>query len=276
MPGSVSAILSVFSDNALFFVALLIGLVIIILLGISFSVSPVGGTFFRSATRSSRAQLKGKAGEYKVSHVLGGNIDGVQYVINDLLFRDKTGHSCQIDHIFINRHGIWVIETKNYAGMIYGDENRREWLQVLAYGKRKNKFYNPIKQNATHIFHLRGQLGIKYGFHNIVVFSNEANLSHVTAKNIYTFRNIGRIRNTETDIVLSSDEIKSYYEKLLLLQQQNEVTLTEHVDDIRKRKADIALGICPRCGKQLVVRQGKNGKFYGCSGYPNCKFTKKL
>lgn len=31
---------------------------------------------------------------------------------------------------------------------------------------------------------------------------------------------------------------------------------------------------CPLCGGKLVVRKGKSGYFYGCSNYPNCKFTK--
>src|SRR5205085_2643099 len=31
---------------------------------------------------------------------------------------------------------------------------------------------------------------------------------------------------------------------------------------------------CPKCEKPLVVRFGKTGKFYGCSGYPECKYTK--
>ncbi|MDR0778247.1 MAG: topoisomerase DNA-binding C4 zinc finger domain-containing protein [Methanomassiliicoccaceae archaeon] len=34
--------------------------------------------------------------------------------------------------------------------------------------------------------------------------------------------------------------------------------------------------MCPRCGKMLVLRNGKNGQFYGCSGYPNCRFTKNI
>ena len=35
------------------------------------------------------------------------------------------------------------------------------------------------------------------------------------------------------------------------------------------------LGTCPRCGKTLISRHGKYGSFIGCSGYPNCKFSKK-
>jgi hypothetical protein len=32
---------------------------------------------------------------------------------------------------------------------------------------------------------------------------------------------------------------------------------------------------CPSCGRNLVQRKGKNGDmFWGCSGYPGCKFTK--
>jgi hypothetical protein len=42
----------------------------------------------------------------------------------------------------------------------------------------------------------------------------------------------------------------------------------------RKENDDkIRNGICPRCGGTLTKRQGKNGRFYGCSNYPECKFT---
>ena len=30
---------------------------------------------------------------------------------------------------------------------------------------------------------------------------------------------------------------------------------------------------CPRCGRQMVYRFGKNGKFLSCSAYPSCKFA---
>ena len=39
--------------------------------------------------------------------------------------------------------------------------------------------------------------------------------------------------------------------------------------------------ICPRCGNKLVLRTAKKGQnignqFYGCSGYPKCKYIKNL
>ncbi len=33
---------------------------------------------------------------------------------------------------------------------------------------------------------------------------------------------------------------------------------------------------CPECGKQLVMKLGKHGKFIGCSDYPECKYTRPL
>ena len=46
----------------------------------------------------------------------------------------------------------------------------------------------------------------------------------------------------------------------------------EHLgDEIRKGTA--AIKKCPRCGKILKMRNGRFGTFYGCSGYPECKYT---
>lgn len=36
------------------------------------------------------------------------------------------------------------------------------------------------------------------------------------------------------------------------------------------------LKYCSQCGAKLILKKGKNGSFYGCSAYPNCKFTKSL
>ena len=30
---------------------------------------------------------------------------------------------------------------------------------------------------------------------------------------------------------------------------------------------------CPNCGKPMVRRKSKNGYFWGCSGFPECKTT---
>lgn len=227
-------------------------------------------------TYEATPEEKGNYGEQLVAKKLGKTVVGEGYVINDILFCDAKGNSCQIDHVYINRYGIWVIETKNYGGYIYGEQNSREWVQVLNYGATKNKFYNPVKQNATHIYRLSVYLGVKDVFHNVVCFSNSADLSCVRADNIYRMREIDKIKNLATDITLSDFQMATYYGKLEKLKERNDIGLNEHIQNIRNNSRNVENGICPRCGGSLVLRKGKNGEFFGCSNYPRCKFTKKV
>lgn len=219
---------------------------------------------------------KGDIGENFVANILGETIIGQQYVINDLLFKNNMGISCQIDHIFINKFGIWVIETKNYAGQIYGNENQRQWTQVLAYGNKKNSFYNPVKHNATHIYRLSEYLKVKKVFQNIVVFLNNADLTNVSATNIYSVYDLYKIKTQPTNITLSIKKMEYFYNKLLELKINNKITKEDHIHNINEMQNKIHQGICPRCGKFLVLREGKNGQFFGCSSFPKCKFTKNI
>ena len=48
-------------------------------------------------------------------------------------------------------------------------------------------------------------------------------------------------------------------------------------ENLKKPVADELLDEeCPRCSRQLVKRLGRNGMFVGCSGFPECKFTRDL
>lgn len=221
-------------------------------------------------------ESKGERGENRVAKILGDTISCEQYVINDLLFQNENGQSCQIDHIFINKFGIWVIETKNYTGNIYGQENQREWTQVLAYGNEKNKFYNPIKQNATHIYHLSNYLKVKNVFINVVVFLSHADITNIVSNNVYSIYELPKIKNQTTNITLSIDKMEYYYNKLLELKNNATITKNEHIENIYKMQQQIQRGICPRCGGKLVLHNGKYGQFYGCSNFPNCKFKKRI
>ena len=57
---------------------------------------------------------------------------------------------------------------------------------------------------------------------------------------------------------------------------REDISNQTHVKNIRKMIKNIDRNICPRCNASLVLRTSKNGKFYGCSNYPKCKFTKKF
>ena len=216
---------------------------------------------------------KGKIGELRIKKLIGKTVPEEKYIINDLVLETENGRTCQIDHIVINERGIFVIETKNYSGRIYGQEHQQEWTQVLKYGKVKNKFYNPIKQNNTHIYHLAHHLSCQLPIHSAVVFV-QGNTYYIDASDVFTPRELKRFLKEGED-VLSIEQMESAYDELLNA-DQIDISDDEHIQNIRKMKRLIALNVCPRCGKALVKRHGKHGGFYGCSGYPSCKFTKKL
>ena len=63
---------------------------------------------------------------------------------------ENPDETTEIDVLYITRKGVFVIESKNYSGWIFGSEGDRNWTQTLPGGNRQ-RFYNPVKQNATHI-----------------------------------------------------------------------------------------------------------------------------
>ena len=55
-------------------------------------------------------------------------------------------------------------------------------------------------------------------------------------------------------------------------------TLATARDNIQRVKAPVEEldEDCPECGKQLIIRSGRSGKFVGCSGYPDCRYTRAV
>ena len=45
--------------------------------------------------------------------------------------------------------------------------------------------------------------------------------------------------------------------------------------DMEKKEATKTGELCPECGSELVIRNGKYGSFTACSNYPSCKYIKK-
>ncbi|MBE6286353.1 MAG: NERD domain-containing protein [Bacteroidales bacterium] len=100
----------------------------------------------------SSPQNIGKRGERRVARKLDW-LSQEYITLNDLLLPTRYG-TTQIDHVVVSPYGIFVIETKNYKGWIFGHENSEEWRQSLLGKKRfwgwsseQHKFRSPIRQN---------------------------------------------------------------------------------------------------------------------------------
>ena len=78
------------------------------------------------------------------------------------------------------------------------------------------------------------------------------------------------LKNFNDGTNYSIEEMDEIYNKLL--NSAFEMSNKEHVKNIRQTQSDLKAGICPRCGGELVERNGKYGKFLGCSNYPKCTF----
>lgn len=91
-----------------------------------------------------------------------------QTIFHDLYLRNRDGNYSQIDLVLATKAGIIVFEVKKYSGWIFGTGNQNKWTQVLAYGKQKYYFYNPIFQNKKHVENIKTALT---DFQNIPFFS---------------------------------------------------------------------------------------------------------
>lgn len=228
-----------------------------------------------------KSKIKGVIGESKVALRLKFLNSNEYKVINDVLL-ESGGRSSQIDHIVISRYGIFVIETKNYKGWIHGNENSEYWLQTIY--KYKNRFRNPVIQCKGHIATLNNILR-EYDsveFYPIVVFSGEAKLKNVytevpvvySRKLIKTIRRRGDIEN------LTNEEVGDIFLKIKESNIKRRGARKNHIRRAKKnaknqKRKENSL-ICPRCGGNFIVRNGKYGKFHGCSNFPKCKYSKKI
>lgn len=105
-----------------------------------------------------------------------------QTIFHDLYVKKNNGDFSQIDLVVVTKMGIIVFEVKDYSGWIYGNGNQSQWTKVLAYGKIKFRFYNPIMQNNKHILDLKKQLKQfeNIPFFSIVVFYGDCVLKDVS------------------------------------------------------------------------------------------------
>ncbi len=227
-----------------------------------------------------RKRHKGKYGEFIVANQLLKLNKKDYKIINNLLIETASGYS-QIDHIVISVYGIFVIETKNYSGWIFGNEKSEFWTQTIY--SNKIKFRNPIKQNWSHIYALKYILSdySNIVYKPVVVFSGSAELKKVYTISpvIYSSDVYKYIMLSSDNKVLSSEQIEEIFIKLKTLNKKDKKIKNRHISEIHYKKNKIYESerslICPKCGNDLVSRNGKYGEFYGCSNYPRCKYTLK-
>lgn len=128
------------------------------------------------------SRYRGEWSERKtVLRLLKMGFDG-RAIFHDCYMRRSSGRYTQIDLVVATRVGLLAFEIKDYSGWIFGHSHQKYWTQVLAYGKEKHRFYNPIMQNDGHIQAIRENLQMNHGIpiYSIIVFFGNCELRNVT------------------------------------------------------------------------------------------------
>lgn len=110
--------------------------------------------------------------ELELTNSIANALPAEGVVFTDIVIKDDLGLT-QIDIIVILPSGIWVIEAKDMSGLILANQYGYKWTQVLAGGKYKKTFQNPIRQNHRHVKALEfitGQLA--ESIESLVVFND--------------------------------------------------------------------------------------------------------
>ncbi|QHS22420.1 NERD domain-containing protein [Virgibacillus sp. MSP4-1] len=210
------------------------------------------------------ASRKGELGEYKINIELDQLPKEFKY-LSDIMIknpRSKSGYS-QIDHIILSPYGIFVLETKNYQGTIYGGRKRKTWSVNGNF-----KMMNPFYQNYGHIKALKNI--IDPGFHNHFIslvsftkrctFKIEPELRKISSDELIIYdlelsefinRKVRSLKRLHSEPILSEIDIKEIYETL---SQENitDSSLRElHVQSLQSNKSPDKQYKCVICQKKV-------------------------
>ena len=159
---------------------------------------------------------KGRIGEQIIEDNINKNIDIYHKIIKNVILT-KEEKETEVDIILIICTGIFVIESKNFNGYIFGNDKHQKWTQVLS-KENHNIFDNPINQNQYHINFISSNLNLDQSyFHSYIVFGDNSKLQDITISqdNQYKIRVINNkdlIENLLLDI--HRDDIKLSHEQI--------------------------------------------------------------
>lgn len=232
-----------------------------------------------------RNELTGSIGEWLTtfySKTLPGTL-----VLHDVLIDGKDEYTSQIDVVLVGNRGVYVVEVKTFTdAKIYGDTHKSKWY-YYKHGK-KYEIYSPLHQNRKHVEYLKSFLS---GFGDIPFFSiitmicedfkisGELDGYTVLCNSLSGMRRGMRLMTEDKPKVIDDTQKQAIFDYIQNNQhagrearqnhKQQVISYKDNLEELEKQK------LCPYCKTELVLRNGKNGEFYGCRNYPKCRFTRK-
>lgn len=184
---------------------------------------------FRSPLR------KGKDGEKVVAKMANKYLDSDNYKLLNNVTLETRGGTTQIDHVIISRHGVFVIETKNMSGWIFGGERQRQWTQTFSSGD-KYKMQNPLHQNYKHVRAVQTALRLQSThMHNIVCFSGASEFRTLMPSNVTQGNKLIQYIRSVTTEVFTQEQVDNMVNTLETLRlEDSKETDTRHIENLSR------------------------------------------
>ncbi|AZQ66820.1 nuclease [Silicimonas algicola] len=217
--------------------------------------------------------FKGAVGENRVNAGLRRHLSEEYQIFADLTLPSRGG-TTQIDHVVVSRFGVFVIETKNMKGWIFGSADQASWTQII-HG-HKTRFQNPLRQNYKHVKAVEEVLGIDgRRVHNLVIFAGSAeprtSMPLDVSWNVQEL--VGSILSRR-QVLLDEGQVAAISAKLSSQNfQASKDSKRAHIQNVKQSAVS-----CPKCRSKLEVRVNRRSgnQFLGCSQYPKCDGTRPL
>jgi restriction system protein len=224
------------------------------------------------------SSVKGCIGEVQGTLAAKIRLDFQIYCsINNVTIPTPNG-TTQIDHVIVSKYGLFVVETKNIKGWIYGDEKQPQWTLAL-YGKRY-RFQNPLLQNYRHTKALAEFLGIEHSkIHSVVMFWSECEFKTPMPSNVLDRGYSAHIKS-KTEVLFTDGEVEQITEAIKSgMLPKGWSTRRQHQNSLKERFSSETA--CPKCGAELVLRTARKGPnvgkaFYGCSRFPARRYMRAV
>lgn len=190
----------------------------------------------------------------------------------------------QIDHIIVSVFGVFVVETKNMKGWIFGKPNQKTWTQKIY--KHSSQFQNPLHQNYKHVKTVESLLGLnEQQVHSVVVFVGDSKFKTEMPENVTYGGGLARYIKSQKRPVLTELQATEIVKKIgqgrLAPSLKTNREHVRHVKNIVSDKESFDIPCCPECGSAMMLREAKNRqgvgqRFWGCEEFPRCRGTVKI
>ncbi|MGN6111404.1 MAG: nuclease-related domain-containing protein [Luteimonas sp.] len=180
--------------------------------------------------------FKGWLGEWKVRTLVRRHLDPSVYrEFSNVTVRDQFGDTTQIDHVYVSRYGVFVLETKHMGHWISGSRNQPEWTQTIY--RHKVRFQNPLRQNHRHVKVLASLLELPdSAFKSAVVFTGDCTFKTEMPTEVRTCKDLIAYFRSFDEQILTDGQVGSICSELKSIRlAQTWQTHRQHVDNLRRR-----------------------------------------